>query len=291
MDKTLYVSDLDGTLLNKDAEITPFTKDIINRFTSGGGSFTIATARTLDTVLHILEGVRLSAPAVLLNGASVYDMQARRYMKIEAIDNNCLTGLFKTLADFEITGFVYTIENGDIAYYYENLDARHRKAFHDDRSGKYGRVYNRVDSFTDLFDRDIAYFTTCDDRAILSPAYDMLKADPRLRVEFYRDIYHEDFWYMEVCSAAAAKSNAVMYLKKTLGFHRVVSFGDNLNDLPLFRASNVRIAVANAKQEVKAAADYISDTNDNDGVAKWLEENAYLRSKTALQVMPWPCRG
>ena len=273
MGKTLYISDLDGTLLNKAAEITPFTKEIINRFTSSGGYFSIATARTLDTVLHILDGVKLSAPAVLLNGVSVYDTWTHRYEKIETIDKSCTTGLFKTLADFEITGFVFTLENGDIAHYYENLDAPHRKVFHDDRSGRYGRVYTQVDSFANLCGMDIAYFSTCDDKALLLPAYEKLKSDSRLHVEFYRDVYHEEFWYLEICSAAASKYNAVIYLKNAYGFDRVVSFGDNLNDLPLFHASDVRVAVENARQEVKDAADYICDTNENDGVAKWLKEN------------------
>ena len=273
-DKTLYISDLDGTLLNKDAEITLFAKTTINRFTSGGGYFTVATARTLDTVLHILDGVMLSAPAVLLNGVSVYDTQSREYAKIETIDQACLTGLFKALADFEITGFVYTLENGDIAHYYENLDSEHRKAFHDDRSGKYGRVYKRVESFAELCGRDVAYFSTCDDYAILAPVYELLKTDARLHIEFYRDVYHERFWYLEICPAAASKYNAVMYLKKAYGFDRVISFGDNYNDLPMFRASDECYAVANAKEKVKENATAVIGSNDSDGVAKWVAEAA-----------------
>jgi len=103
--KTLYISDLDGTLLNKNAEITPFTKNTINRFTSCGGYFTVATARSLDTVLHILDGVNLNAPAILLNGVSVYDTKTKEYAKIETIDKSCLRGLFATLADLGIPGF------------------------------------------------------------------------------------------------------------------------------------------------------------------------------------------
>jgi len=51
--KTLYITDLDGTLLNKSVEITTYAKETINLITESGGYFTVATARTLDTVLHI----------------------------------------------------------------------------------------------------------------------------------------------------------------------------------------------------------------------------------------------
>jgi len=272
--KTLYISDLDGTLLDKNAEITVYTKDVINRFVANGGHFTVATARTLDTVLHILDGVKLSVPAVLLNGVSVYDTDAREYKKIETIEPCCAAELFVTLAGMGVTGFVYTLENNDLAYYYENLDAPHRKQFHDERSEKYGRVYIKVNSFSELCDREITYFSTGDDYAALSPLYERLKTDARLHLEFYRDIYHTDIWYLEVCPASASKFNAVLYIKESYGFDRVVAFGDNLNDLPLFRASDECYAVANARAELKAQATAVIGANCQDGVAKWMEENA-----------------
>jgi Cof subfamily protein (haloacid dehalogenase superfamily) len=276
--KTLYISDLDGTLLNKSVEITTYAKEIINRITENGGYFTVATARTLDTVLHILGGVRLNVPAVLLNGVSVYDTLNRRYEKIETIETSALSSMFKKLSDFGITGFVYALENGDIAHYYENLDSEHRKAFHDDRSGKYGRIYTQVKSFSELCEkgddkkREIAYFSTCDNYDVLFSVYKQLKTDSRLHIEFYRDIYHTDFWYLEICSANASKYNAVMFLKEKYGFDRIVAFGDNLNDIPLFRASDECYAVANAKSEVKEIATAVIESNDDNGVAKRLDK-------------------
>ena len=53
---------------------------------------------------------------------------------------------------------------------------------------------------------------------------------------------------------------------------KAVAFGDDYNDIEMLRDCGIGVAVANAIPEVKTAADYICDTNDNDGVAKWLEE-------------------
>ena len=94
-----------------------------------------------------------------------------------------------------------------------------------------------------------------------------------LRIEMYHDIYSNgDLWYLEIFSGTASKFNAVLELKKMFGFDRIVSFGDNLNDLPLFRASDECYAVANAKDEVKAAATAVIGSNEDDGVARWLDK-------------------
>jgi len=63
-------------------------------------------------------------------------------------------------------------------------------------------------------------------------------------------------------------------MRQVYGFERVIGFGDNLNDLPMFAACDVKVAVKNARTEVISAADYICGRNIDDGVVKWLVENA-----------------
>jgi hypothetical protein len=220
--------------------------------------------------------VNINVPAVLLNGVCVYDMRTREYIKTEAIERLSRSFLFETLSDFGISGFAYTFENGGVAYYYENLDTEIRKSFHDERSGRYGRVYKQIGSFNELCEKNLVYFSAYGDYAALAPVYKKLKADASLRIEFYHNIYsihNENFWFLEVCAAAASKYNGVMYLRKAYDFSRVVSFGDNLNDLPMFQASDEKYAVANAKPEVKENAASVIKSSEEDGVAKWLEEN------------------
>jgi hydroxymethylpyrimidine pyrophosphatase-like HAD family hydrolase len=94
-----------------------------------------------------------------------------------------------------------------------------------------------------------------------------------LRIEMYKDIYSDDLWYLEVFSETASKYNAVQYLRKHCGFDKIVGFGDNLNDIPLFAACDECYAVANAKPEVKEIATGIIGSNNADGVARWLDEN------------------
>ena len=76
--------------------------------------------------------------------------------------------------------------------------------------------------------------------------------------------------------AAASKSNAIRRLKEMWDCTRVISFGDAINDLPMFEISDECYAVENAVDELKAAATGIIESNENDGVAKWLLENVKI---------------
>ena len=75
----------------------------------------------------------------------------------------------------------------------------------------------------------------------------------------------------------AVKWNAVKAVADFYNFRtdNLVVFGDDVNDLEMVKNCGVGVAVANAINEVKAVADYICDSNNNDGVAKWLEENLF----------------
>ena len=80
MQKTLYISDLDGTLLTPQKELSPRTVEIINRLLDQGMLFSVATARSAATAVELLSPLRLSAPGVLLNGALIYDFAKKEYV-------------------------------------------------------------------------------------------------------------------------------------------------------------------------------------------------------------------
>jgi len=271
--KTLYISDLDGTLLNKNAEISEFTENTLNKLIQNGCYFSIATARTSATVLKMLSCIDFKLPVILMNGVSIYDIQNKKYIKTHIIEKLSVIKLFDTLKKHHITGFLYTIENNNLKTYYENINSDHAKQFIEERVKKYGKIFLQVDSFLSLQNNPVAYFSVCDKKENLTALYDELCLDENLHIEFYRDIYEQDFWYLEICSAKASKYNAVEFLREEYGFDKVVCFGDNLNDLPMFLASDECYAVENAKSEVKIKATAVINSNDNDGVAKWLIKN------------------
>ena len=73
--------------------------------------------------------------------------------------------------------------------------------------------------------------------------------------------------------AKATKANAILKLKEMLGFEKVVCFGDAINDIPMFEIADEAYAVENAVNELKSVATGVIPSNEEDGVARWLQEN------------------
>lgn len=89
---------------------------------------------------------------------------------------------------------------------------------------------------------------------------------------YQRDIYSGAQW-LEILPRQATKAGAVVELKKLLGCDKVVSFGDGKNDISMFDVSDECYAVENADPELKRRATAVIESNDNDGVARWLLEH------------------
>lgn len=113
-----------------------------------------------------------------------------------------------------------------------------------------------------------------DRESALLPAQETLSRIPGLRTAFYRDVYHEGCWYLEVSAACASKKRAAEWLREYGAWDRLVGFGDNFNDLPLFEACDAAFAVQNAAEACRNAAKGVIGANTEDGVVRWLLENA-----------------
>ena len=273
MEKTLYISDLDGTLLNKNAELSEYTKSSLNRMIASGMQLSVATARTAATALRILDGVNWNTSLVLLNGVLIYDMKHTQYERIHYLDAGTVTEILTILKRLETTGLMYQFVDNAQATYYEPTVNEPVRSFIEERKTRYNKVFLQTDTLFAVPPDKTIYFTLLDTYDEIKPVYDALTDVPGSSSIMYKDNYSADLWYLEVFSPKASKKYAVSYLRETYGFDRIVGFGDNLNDLPMFAACDIRVAVENAEPEVKAAADYVCGTNENDGVVKWLEEH------------------
>lgn len=76
---------------------------------------------------------------------------------------------------------------------------------------------------------------------------------------------------------AASKANAIKQLQKLLGCDRVVVFGDGRNDIDMFELADESYAVQNADEQLKSYATAVISSNDEDGVAHWLEDNYIVK--------------
>ncbi len=269
---TLYISDLDGTLLNRDAFLDDADREALGRLLDAGLAFTAATARTQATVKYILAGVPLRLPVILMNGVTWYDLARDAFVHTKYPSRQSLELMLDTAVNDVGTGFIYCIRDGRMTVYYENLDAPGAEDFLRERVERYGKRFTHTDDLRGTIDEGALFYSVQGPRALLERAAARLREDPGLHAECYRDIYYPDSWFLEVAAADASKRNAVLEMKTLYGFDRVVTFGDNLNDLPMFEVSDLRVAVSNARPEVRERADLVIDANTDHGVLKFLLE-------------------
>ena len=110
--------------------------------------------------------------------------------------------------------------------------------------------------------------TTCQET--MQKIADELEKVDGVKFAHYLDTYSGDKYFVEVFIEAAGKWNSIKRLKSEYGFDRVVVFGDNANDVEMMLNADEAIAVGNALPPALEVADAVIDTNDNDGVAKYL---------------------
>ena len=104
----------------------------------------------------------------------------------------------------------------------------------------------------------------------LQPLYKRVKHIEGINCIFQQDKYRPEYW-LELCPGNATKATAIQKVKKLCGCQKVIVFGDSANDIPMFRVADEAYATKNASNELKEIATEIIESNNADGVAKWLE--------------------
>lgn len=269
--KTLFVSDLDGTLLNRDAVLTDKTVEALNALIDKGLLFSVATARSRSAA-EKTERLHLSLPMVQLNGVLIYDPQKNAYIDCVPFSFEQACEVIKVLRDFDRMSFVYKYEgDGDIAVEFERFSNQTESDFFEARKDKDYKRFEQVEQIHIQKHERVIYFTMVDTYERLKPIFEKLSLLAGIKPTLYVDNY-SGLYYLEIFSSKATKGAAVRKLCHLVGADKVVVFGDNLNDLDMFEQADFAVAVGNAVDEAKAHADIIIDNNDNDGVVQYLAE-------------------
>lgn len=267
--KTLYLSDLDGTLLRNNETISDFTAKTVNELSKKGICFSFATARSLVTTKKVTAKITNSLPVVVYNGAFIMDNVSGKILYSNYFESN-VQELFEDIKCYGVFPVVYAfINHTEKLSFVKDQSSEGQKLYLKSREGD--KRINPVKSFEDLLKGDKFYITCIDDEAKLKPIYNKYKDDFNC---LYQKDYYSDYYWLEIMPKNTTKAFAALKLKEMLNCDELVVFGDEINDIELFKIADKAVAVANANPELIPFATDFTDSNENDGVANFIIKNS-----------------
>ncbi len=275
---TLYVTDMDGTLLNDKSRVSDVSAAIISRLSREGALITVATARTPATVEPLLADTYTSIPAIVMTGASFWNRFDKSYLEPRFIEPATAERIRGIAGMHGVRPFVYTLGSDGILNVYKDsplseLDER----FIEERRGlKLKRFIIDSPEASTLSDKQTMLMFASGPRDIIAEAAADLRGKVDCSPGNYLDIFDPGIGYLDVYASGINKAEAVRRLASKIGAERVVAFGDNLNDIPMMQAADMAVAVGNALPEVKAMAHKVIGLNTDDAVAKFIAEDYRL---------------
>lgn len=267
--KTLYISDLDGTLLDSTPKTTEFTNKTISELLDNGVIFSFATARSYTTAKKVTVGLPMKYPAVVHNGTFIVDENGKILLK-NTFSKNDSDFILSTILDNNLNPLVYSLINEKEQFSY--IRSTLNEPTLDFLSTRENDPRNReVFDQNSLFDGEVYYFTLIGDEEKTKPLYKKFKET--YQCFYQRDMYSGEYW-LEILPKGATKANAVKQLSKMLSCDRIVAFGDGINDVDMFEHSDECYAMENAVENLKKIATGVIKNNNENGVAIYLKHNA-----------------
>ena len=265
----LIALDLDGTLLNSDKIVSVQNFAALSRAAEQGHVIVPATGRALRAIPEQVMGFPFLHYAITINGAKVSDTRTgEALLRAEIALDTCLrllefAGRYDAMYDcyWDDTGWVDRAFLERVRYYNADEEVvtllRRTRAPVEDLKAflrANGQPVQKVQlCFRDMAERETA-------RAEITAAFPEILVTSSFRNN------------LELNAADADKGRALRTLAQRLGIpaRDTVAFGDSSNDLRMLRAAGTSVAMGNAAPEVRAVCDYVTDTNDRDGVAAFL---------------------
>ena len=284
----LITIDLDGTLLNRYGEVTEYTKDIIKKTTNKGVLVVLASGRISESVLTIAKEIGADKYYISGNGSVLYDMQKDEILYENYLTKEKVLEIIELCDKNSIYYNIYTENavlakslNYNVAFYnYENT----KKS-----SDKKTDINIVEDMYNYIRNSNLNKFlkiTICDENKIVFSSIlrkiknisdiDVLEVShmSQKKIKTGTKEVEVGYFYTEVSSKNVDKWFAIEKVMELENIKKeeVMALGDNNNDIVMIKNAGLGVAMGHSNEQVKKVADYITVDNNEDGVAKAIEQ-------------------
>ena len=270
MNDTLYVSDLDGTLMRNNERLSEYTVRTLNELLRQGLPFTFATARSIESARVITGELEIKLPVITRNGAVLADNTTGRHIQKSVFTKEEVELLKQMLPELPSCGFVSCFLDDIMIRTYMPADHTEGLQGYIDYY-KNDPTMRKADDLDSMFCGIPGYVTMIGEKDRIAPVYEKARGYKGWESLFQKDTYRDEYW-LEICPRNCTKAKSILKLKEEIGFKRLVVFGDSLNDISMFEIADESFAVANARDELKKIATHIIGSNEEDSVVDLLKE-------------------
>ena len=274
-DVTVYVTDLDGTLLGRDARLSPRTRAGLAELLDDGLLLTVASARSVVAMQQMFDGLRLPLPVVEFNGAFISDLATGEHLVTNAIGADVVGDVYRTIGSAGFLPFVSTFDGDSDRFYYSEIRNPGMKWYLDDRIANNDPRITMTDDLASRLSEQVASLTVIDRPEVVGDLHLKLMDEFGDVLSYVRfdSLYSLGWQWLTVHDARATKGQALltMLCREGLDAAEVVAFGDSNGDLPLFRVADRSVAVANASARLMSVATEVIGANSDDSVVEFLE--------------------
>lgn len=252
------VSDLDGTLLNSQGEVSPQTKEAIIKLHEAGIGFTLATGRNDLHIREMIQNLKITLPVISCNGALIRDMATENVIQADYIESGAVERIIEvgTHYGWDFIGYtkdaIWYLPDSPGMKYYQEYNKRSSPAFQIPLKGTSPDGWPQ-DEFLKFFIWDV-------------PAGQARELELEDRITRVQSMAGS----LDIMAAGVSKGRGLKILADYLGMDlaKTAVFGDNHNDLEMLSAAGYSFAMANGEEETKRTAKYSTGTNDDHGVAQ-----------------------
>lgn len=282
---TLYVSDLDGTLLDANGYLSEVSRERLIGLLSEGLAFTVASARSLVSMRERLGDLPFRLPVVEFNGAYVSDYHSGEKLITNQIESDMVSGIQQVMREQEVVYFVSSHDGQEDHVYHTEERYGGMDYYLTERQEAADPRLRLTTDWSEIENEDVVCFTAVDSQEPMVRLRDALaeRYGDVLTMHLWDDTYATGWYWLMVHHRDACKGKAIQSLMEAAGInaHQLTVFGDQVNDLGMLEMADRKISVANACPEVLDRSDLVLKSHTHDSVTEYILED-WQRTRALL---------
>ena len=253
--------DIDGTLTNSNKVMSENTINTLNKLIEKNIFIVLCSGRANSYIKQYLKQINKSKYSISNNGALIYDNELNKIIISHTLYSKDLEYLWNYSNETKSSFIINTVNNK-----YSNKFVKN----------KVDKII--IDKLSDVKDDKVQLVISNDDINIMNELEMYINNKTNLKVinksfDYLNEI-KDGYYFFDVVNKNVNKGNAINDLLKVLNINKKNSlcFGDSINDIDMFKSVGISVAMGNSIEDLKNIADYVTDTNDEDGISKFFDK-------------------